>query len=198
MENAYTAADSAKNNFLEDVYGVLFAPKEAYERLLQNLPILEALGIVVFVSLLKPLTNVSFVGQHITAGFIFSLFGAAISGIIKWVFFATFIEFVASVFRKGGRLKAFLTLTGFALLPWVFIGPVELLKSGGMLFSLIGVLFGIVIWAWTTVLTVFAAMKAYDITSGRILVLFSLPFLGGIIFINWIIGFFTTLAGILK
>ncbi|NLF83727.1 MAG: hypothetical protein GX568_07070, partial [Candidatus Gastranaerophilales bacterium] len=87
MENAYTAADSAKNNFLEDVYGVLFAPREAYERLLQNLPILEALGIVVFVSILKPLTSISFAGQHITAGFIFSLFGAAISGIIKWVFF---------------------------------------------------------------------------------------------------------------
>jgi len=199
MNDIYDNADAKKNDFFEDVYGVLFCPKETFGRLRQNPPIIEALAIVVAVSVLSPLINASFTDVQSLNWFVFSLFSVSFTGIIKWVFFAAFVEGLASIFKKGGKdkFKALLALSGFALLPWLFIAPVTLLKTGGILFSLLGVLAGIAIWIWTTILTIFAAMKVYDISSGRILLLLAVPFIGGIVFFNWIIGFFTTLTKLL-
>lgn len=192
------AAAPQKQDFFETIYGVLFYPNETFDDLKHDPPILQALGIVIAVSILNPLISSSSGPDQSLGWFVFILFNAGISGLIKWVFFAAFVEALASIFKKGGQIKVFLTLSAFALLPWIFIGPVSLLKTGGIFTSLIGIIFGLAIWLWTTVLTIFAAMKAYEISSGRILLLVSAPFIGGVIFFNWIIGFFSTLIQLLK
>ncbi|HSA06832.1 MAG TPA: Yip1 family protein [Candidatus Gastranaerophilales bacterium] len=198
MNDAYINTDIKKQDFFETIYGALFYPRQTFEEIRQNPPIIHALGIVILISVLNPIINASFLNNQNLGWFVYSLFSAGLGGIIKWVFFAAFIEALASIFRKGGNFKIFLALSAFALLPWVFIGPVTLLKSGGILTGLIGILFGIAIWVWSTVLTVFAVMKSYEISSGRVLLLISIPLIGAVIFFNWIIGFFTTLTQILK
>ena len=197
MSDTYNNIEIKKHNFLENIYGTLFYPTETFEKLKQSPPILQALGIVVTVSILNPLINSSFLDDSNLGWFIYGLFSAGVSGIIKWVFFAVFVEALASIFKKGGNFKKFLTLSAFALIPWVFIGPANLLKTGGILSSLFGILFGLTIWIWATVLTIFAVMKSYEISSGRILIFITVPFIGAIIFFSWIAGFFSTLFQIL-
>ncbi len=197
MSDTYNNIEIKKYDFFENIYGTLFYPTKTFEELKQSPPILQALGIVIAISILKPLINSSFPDNSNLGWFIYGLFSAGISGIIKWVFFAAFVEALASIFKKGGNFKKFLTLSAFALIPWIFIGPVALLKTGGIFASLIGILFGLTIWIWATVLTVFAAMKAYEISSGRVLILIAVPFIGVIIFLSWVAGFFSTLFQIL-
>lgn len=198
MNDVYTNTNEKKRDFFETIYGVLFQPNETFEELKKDPPILEALGVVIVISILGPILDLSFPTAKNLPLFIFFLFNAGFFGIIKWVFFAAFVEAVAAIFKKGGKIKIFLTLSAFALVPWIFIGPVSLLKTGGLLSSLIGILFGLAIWVWTTVLTIFAAMKAYDISSGRVLLLIVIPFIGVILFFNWMAGFFKTLFQILS
>lgn len=198
MNETYNNINEKNNDFLENIYGTLFYPRETFERLKQTPPIIEALFLVVAISLIKPFIEASFFKDQNLTWFIFDLFKAGFGGIIKWLFFAAFIEGVASVFKNGGNYKTFLALSAFALIPWIFMGPVFLFKTGGILAALLGILSGIAIWIWTTILTILAIMKAYNVSSGRILLLLSIPFLGGIIFFNWMIGFFSTLFEILK
>lgn len=181
------------NDFFENLYGILFQPTETLEHLKQNLQIREALVIVVAISILEPVLNASLWDGRSLNMFVFTLFNAGFMGLFKWLFLAAFIEGLASIFKKGGNFKTFLVLSAFALTPWILIGPVTLLKTGGILFKLLGILTGIAVWAWTTILTIYAAMKSYDISSGKILLLLAVPFFGGILCINWVIGFFTTL-----
>ncbi len=198
MNDIYTNTNERKYDFFETVYGVLFYPGKTFDELKENPPIMQALVIVAVISILNPLINFSFPASQNPGWLIFILFSAGISGIVKWFFFAAFVEALACIFKKGSKFKNFLTLSAFALLPWIFIGPVSLLKTGGIFAGFTAILFGLVIWIWTTVLTVFAAMKSYEISSGRVLLLIAIPFIGGIIFFNWIIGFFETLVQILK
>jgi len=178
--------------FLENVYGALFYPSETFERLKQNTNLIISLAIVIAISIISPLLNVA----NLNAWSFFNIISAAFSGIIKWAFFAFFIEMIASIFKRGGRLEVFLTLSAFALLPWIFMGPIALFKTGGLLTGIIGVLAGLGVWIWTTILTLFAIIKAYDLSSERILLFIFVPVLGGIVFLDWLVGFFSTLARI--
>ncbi len=179
--------------FLENFYGTLFSPGETFERLKADPPIVTALVIVALISML----NMFLHADIVTPFMAFGLVSAAFVGIIKWAFFAFFIEITASVFSRGGRLEVLLALSAFALLPWVLLGPVSLFKTGGTLAALLGVLIGFGVWIWTTVLTLFAVMKAYELSSERLLLLIFVPLFGFIIFFDWVVGFFSTMGGIM-
>lgn len=178
--------------FLENLYGTLFYPKETFERLKSNPPIVTALVIVVLISMLNSLLHTA----TLTPFLAFGLISSAFSGLIKWAFFAFFVEITAGVFNRGGKIESLLALSAFALLPWIFLGPVSLFKDGGALTALLGILIGIGVWIWTTILTLYAVAKAYDLSSERVLMFVFIPLFGFIIFFNWIVGFFSTLFGI--
>lgn len=184
------------NDFLETIYGVMFYPRETFDELKQNPSVYIAMAVVSVISMLGSFLDVSFSSNAINFWFVFSLIGAVISGIIKWGFFALFVEIIACIFKKGGKFETFLTLSAFALVPWIFMGPVALLKTGGVFFAVIGILFGLIVWVWTTALTLFAIAKTYEISSERVLLLVLVPFLGVVIFFSWTIGFFATLIKI--
>lgn len=179
--------------FLENVYGTLFSPGETFERLKQNTNLITGLLVVILISAIKPLLNIT----SISAIMSFGVMSAMFFGIIKWFVFAFFIEMIACAFQKGGRIESFLTLSAFALLPWMFLAPVALFKTGGILTGLLGVFVGIGLWIWATILILFAIVRAYEISSERVLLLIVAPLLGGLIALDWIVGFFTTLGGII-
>lgn len=178
--------------FLENFYGTLFYPSETFERLKQNTNLILGLFIVIAISAINPLLKTESLGFWSTLGIIFAMF----IGVVKWFSFAVFLEILAGIFKRGGKIEVFLTLSAFALLPWIFMAPVILFKSGGFLTGIIGFFAGVLVWIWSTVLSLFAVVKAYELSSERILLLIFVPLLGCIIFLDWVIGFFSTLGGI--
>lgn len=185
--------------FLENFYEVLTAPKKAFDRLKENPPVFQGLFIVVFVSILNNLLNFDMSNGSVSLlWLIFSIVGAAIGGIVSWLFFAIFLEIIAYIFDRSGKFNQFLTLSGFALLPWIFLGPIELLKSAGIVGKIIGVILGLTIWVWVVSLTVLAIIKSYDLSLQKTLSLIAVLFLSSILLLFWYVGFFTTLFGILS
>lgn len=181
------------NEFLNNFYGALFKPDETFDNLKENPHLVQSFGIVVFVSILSPLLKIS-----PSALQIFGLINAAFWGLFSWVFFGMFLEVIAGIFKKGGKLKVFLCLSAFALLPWIFLAPANLFKAGGLLFKTVGILVGLAIWLWSTVLTASAIMKTYEISPARVVTFILIPSLGGILSLYWFFGFFSTLFQIIQ
>lgn len=185
------------NDFLDNFYGILFSPVITFDKLKENQPLFQSFLIILFVSILGSVLNF----KPTTEGIIWLGLGIIIKafiGIISWLFLAFFLDIIASVFKNSGKIKAFLTLSAFALIPWMFLGPVELFKTGGILGHFLSILLGLAIWLWVIVLTVIAINKAYDLSFGRTLVLLLIPFLGGCLALYWTLGFFTTLSQLLN
>lgn len=187
------------NNFLDNFYGVLFSPDETFDKLKENPPFFQGFLIILFVSILSPLLN--FKGIYGTSSlilFIFGLMGAIFISISSWLSFAFFLEILASIFKQSGKFKEFLTLSAFALIPWLFLGPVELFKTGGIIGKLFGIVFGLIIWLWIIVLVIKAVMKTYQLSFGRVLLIIILPSLGNFLAFYWFITLFSTLFQIFK
>ena len=182
-------------DFLENFYGVLFSPDATFNKLKENTPLLQGFFIVIFISLLNPILHF-----NQDSGFfwlIFNIFGSITSGIISWLFFASFLEILASVFKQSGKMRIFLTLSAFALIPWILRAPVELFKAAGMPGSVLSVLLGLAIWFWAVYLFLMAIIKSYELSLSRALVLTVTIFLAGLLAFNWIAGFFSTLFSLL-
>ncbi len=186
------------NTFFDNFYGVLFKPSETFNHLAEKPPLIQSFIIVVIISILNPVLNSSLNFAENPVFIIFNLLNSAFWGIISWLFFVSFMEILAGVFKKGGKRKILLCLSGFALLPWIFLAPANLLKTGGILFKTIGILLGLVCWLWSTLLTAFAIVKTYEISPARAITLIIIPSLGGILAIYWLFGFFITLIGIVR
>jgi len=186
------------NKFFDNFYGVLFNPSETFDKLKENPNLIQGFIIVVFISILSPVLNFSVNSEQnsLTQGF--ELINASFWGLLSWLFFASFLEVIAGMFKKGGKTKIFLCLSAFALLPWVFLAPASLFKTGGLLFKFLGIIAGLVCWLWSTILTAFAIMKTYDISPQRVITFMLIPFLGGILSFYWFFGFFMTLIQIIK
>ena len=186
------------NKFIDNFYGVLFHPAETFNELKENPRMIQGFIIVVCISILSTVLKFSInSGQNpFLQGF--ELINASFWGLLSWLFFALFLEIIASIFKKGGKTKIFLCLSAFALIPWLFLAPAGLFKIGGLLFKAVGILIGLACWLWSTILTAFAIMKTYEISPQRVITFILIPFLGGILGFYWFFGFFSTLIQIIQ
>ncbi len=186
-------------DFLDNFYGTLFSPGETFEKLKNEPSLIQGLLIIIFVSALGAIIKFElFDGAGNLLILAFSIFAAVVGGIISWLFFALFMEILANIFKQPGRIKSFLTLSAFALSPWVFLAPLTLLKSGGIFGAIFGVILGLLVWLWVVILIFTVIAKTYEFSFGRVLSILIIPFFGGIIAFHWFIGFFSTLIQILK
>ena len=185
-------------NFFDNFYGVLFKPSETFDKLKENPQLIQGFIIVVFISILSPVLKFSINSEQNPFFQGFELINASFWGLLSWLFFASFLEIIASIFKKGGKTKIFLCLSAFALLPWIFLAPASLFKTGGLLFKALGILIGLASWLWSTLLTAFAVMKTYDISAPRVITFILIPFFGGILGFYWFFGFFITLIQIIQ
>lgn len=175
------------SDFLVNIYGMLFEPKKTIERLSENPPVVQS---VVLVLLMAVFLNVVFFGVHDNA-FTFLLLSVwlSITAIVSWIVVAAFYELVASIFVSQSHYKAILTLFAFCTLPWIFIAPLELLKSAGVLGSLLGIYLELAIWVWSGVLMFLSIKKVYELKSLRAFVFLMLPFIAGFISFNLFLSF---------
>jgi len=186
------------NKFFDNFYGVLFKPSETFDKLKENPNLIQGFIIVVLISILSPVLSFSINSAQNPLVQGLELINASFWGLLSWLFFASFLEVIAGIFKKGGKTKIFLCLSAFALLPWIFLAPASLFKTGGLLFKFTGVIIGLASWLWSTILTAYAIMKTYDISPQRVITFILIPFLGGLLSFYWFFGFFTTLIQIIK
>lgn len=181
-------------NFLEKFYGTLFKPNETFEYIKNEPDIKHAILIVMGISTLNTLVNTNASSFFLIPNIV----GAAIGGLFSWFLFGYFIDLIISIGSKTNKLKEFLTLSAFSLLPWIFLPCINLFKVESILGVFFGGIFGLTIWLWAVILLFLAIMKNYEISLGKTLLLMIIPFASMIIAFNWIFGFFFTLGGLIK
>ncbi len=186
------------NNFFDNFYGVLFKPSETFDKLKDTPNLIQGFFIVVFISILSPLLSFSFHSEQNSFMQGLNLLNASFWGLLSWLFFASFLEILAGMFKRGGKTKIFLCLSAFALIPWIFLAPANLFKTSGFLFKTLGIFIILGCWLWSTVLTAYAIMKTYEISPQRVITFILIPFLGGILSLYWFFGFFATLIQIVQ
>ena len=186
------------DTLFDNLYNVLFNTNEGLEIIKEEKPLHEAALIVVLVSVLDNLVSMNVFQTSNVFLTSLSLVFTAIMGLLSWLFFAAFFEITSYVFGQSGKMKTFLTLSGFALVPWLFLATIELLKnSNNSVFQFIGIVLGLFIWLRSVILIIKSLRTTYDLTLTKTVVLMLLPIFGGIILFSWLFGFFYTLMKIL-
>ncbi len=167
------------NNLLDNVYGTLFNPDETFDQLKENPSLLQASLLILLITAVKPILEL--IGSKSEMSFLLSIFGVlfSIAGIvICWLFVSYFLDIFVGIFKESKKIRIFLTLSAFSLLPLIFLNPINLLKSAGTAGYIVALILGILIFVWFVKLLNLALIKTYDLTSQKSLLLLSLPFLG--------------------
>jgi len=182
-------------NFLENVYGILFDPKNTIEKLIETQPIWQAFSILFALSVVSALLGIK-TGFHSTYDVVFFLLNILyflFSSVFIWFTLAGFFELTARIFREENNFKALLSLIGFSLIPWIFVAPLMLIQINIPL-VIISTILEITVWLWSIVLVFMSVKQLYKLSVKKTLLFFVLPLLGALVIINWI----SQLSAILK
>ena len=185
-------------NFFESVYSAFFEPFEFYHSLSASWPknsihLLYATLIVSLISglgvfLLEP-TSV----EMITGWSVLSVLMTSTFGLLIWLLTAVIFASLAYGFRSHGRLGVLLVLTGYAMLPWVLIAPLAMLRysislGGGFLGIALFFAGFVALWIWTTILFLGAIQKTYSLSFDRVLLVSTVPLMITALSIVWVLG----------
>lgn len=185
-----------RESFLSTIYGTILTPFQTFDSLKieENQRVFEAFWIVMIVSIIGCINDYHSTNMVLLA---VSIFSYIVTGLISWILIATILDSITMVFTKVSKFDTFLTLSGFALLPWILMGPISLFKTAGIFGYLIAIALGLIVWFWTVVLFLVAIYKTYDLSLGKTFVLVIAPFVTGLIALAWIVGFLSNVISIL-
>jgi Yip1 domain len=131
-----------------------------------------------------------------------TLFSAAFAGLTGmgiWLLTGLTFASIAYCFRSQGKPLLLLTLTGYAVLPWLFLGPLFLLRNTlGVVGELVHVTGLILLWVWSTVLFLLALQKTYNLSMDRVLLMGLVPVLAGTLGWVWLFQVFSSLLTVLS
>ncbi len=100
------------------------------------------------------------------------------------------ISLLSYAFTAQTRIHTFLILSGLATLPWLFMGPISLLKIGiGVPGLILCAVLGMAVWLWSIVLFALAVIATYQMTIDRVLIVLAMPLLMMLVFFGWVFGF---------
>lgn len=181
--------------YFKNIYRFLFEPTEVFEELKDNPNISQALCTLIWVNTFLYSLRYIFTGDILNIFFyLFSLLFYLVTVIVAWCILGLFFEYIAKIFDRSGRLKVLLYLSSFSIIPWIFLGPLELLKNVGNLGYFFGVILELFVYFWTIFLYCKSLQATYNIRFSRSLMLIFLPFIGMFFALCWTIGFFTKLG----
>lgn len=175
--------------FFENIYSVIFCPKEFYEREDITKSTRLAILTVVSIALIAKLAFDIFNRQIQSVFYVFGLGWFLISRIFIWFLTALFFEYIAKIFDKGGKLPDILFYTAFAPIPYIFFAPLNLLKNTGDFGYFIGVVLEVLLYFWIIYLYALSLRKTYDITLSRSFMLIFLPFIASFFALYWLVCF---------
>lgn len=186
---------------LNNIYGTLFNPLETFENIKKadEKPVFEAFSVLVIISIIACIYT--YKGSSII-GLGFSLVSYVIGALLTWVIFAGILDTLVTLLSEKRNFDTFLVLSAYSLLPWIFLGPVSLFKSTGpeglgLVSVLLGILFSLIVWLWSTILFICAVSKSYGLSIEKVIGLVIMPFLGTLVAFFWVAGFITNLISII-
>lgn len=189
------------NDFLENLYGTLFHPKRTFEKLAVSRRITQSLIVYIIVSIMTAAAGIVDMPEGfppeilpIMPGFI--TIGIVV-GFVLWFVKAGFLQLLAEIMGGQGRALNLLGVLGFAALPGIFNGPIALITRN--LAPYLSIPFSLLLYIWTTVLTVIAVRAVHRISTGRSVFVTLLPlliFMAVIVFI--VIAAIATFAPMLQ
>ncbi len=177
------------NDFFENIYSVIFSPKEFFAR--EDIQISTRLAIftISFIAMISQIEIGIFNGQIKSFFFIFSIFGAIFGAIIMWFLTALFFEYIAKIFEKGNQLQKLLFFTAFAPIPYIFFAPLNLVKQVGTIGYFLGTTLEFLLYFWIIYLYASALRNTYKISLSRSFMLIFLPFIASFFALYWLVGF---------
>ncbi len=177
------------DNFFENIYSVIFSPKEFFERKDIEISVREAIGVVVLVSTVYKLSLGIANKSIIEPFFIFSLIFGVLGSVIMWFLTALFFEYIAKIFDKGNKLKEILFFGSFATVPYIFFIPSNLLKNAGEVGYVIAIIIELFLYSLIILYYAYALKAVYNLTLSRSFMLILLPFISSVFASNWLISF---------
>ncbi len=176
------------NDFFENIYNVIFSPKEFFnsENIITSTRL--AAGTIIFLSTFMTLITSVFTGE-ISYSLLFTVPFSVLITISMWFLTGLFFEYTAKIFDRGGKLKEILFFTAFAGIPYIFFAPLELVKTIGQIGYFFGASIEFLLYLWIIILYVLALRAVYKITLARSFMLIILPFIAEIFAIYWIMSF---------
>ena len=181
--------------YLDNIYNLIFDVDCAFEELKNQPKISQGLFTLIWVNIFLYTLKYIFSGNLLEViGYLFFLICYVFSVVFSWFLLGLFFEYIAKIFDRSGNLKKILFLSSFAVLPWIFLAPLELLKKSGDLGYFFGVLLELIIYFWAIFLYCKAIQYSYDLKLSRCFMLILLPFIATFFAFSWGIGFFTKLG----
>lgn len=181
------------NDLFENLYGVIFTPKNFFERENCQYSVRAAAAVLITISALLKISNAVFSGTFGELSFGFGLVGHLLYIITVWFLTGLFFEYTAMIFDKGGKLKQVLFYTAFASVPYIFFLPAELIKNTGNVGYFIGTIIEILLYLRIIFLYAYSLRAAYNISFSRSFMFIFIPFVSLFFFIYWSICFFSKL-----
>lgn len=176
--------------FFQNIYNVLFSPKEFFEDENSNISIRLAVGLVIVMTVINKSADAIIDNTMSNWAYILSLIFGIIGSILFWFLFGLFFEYIAKIFDRGGNLAKLLYLSAFAMVPAIFFAPLNLIKQAGELGYIISVILGGIFYIWIFILYALAVKNAYKITLARSFMLIFLPIISSILAIYQFVGFY--------
>lgn len=181
--------------YFKDIYQVLFDPDNAFNRL-KALPCSsQAAFTIIWVNIISYSLRYIFTSNFLNIiTYFFTLIFYLLGVLFSWLIAGIFFEYIAKVFDKSGKLKILLYLSSFAVIPWILIPPLELMKNTGDIGYFFSVILELLVYFWTIFLYTKALQYTYDLKFSRSIMLIFLPFAGMFFAFFWTIGFFTKIS----
>jgi hypothetical protein len=181
-------------NALDTLYNTLFHPVLTFKTLTETetLPgrvYFHALCAVILVSALAPAVQLANRGgDAVSLSWAIPL--SAIAGVLAWAFTGLCTGLLSFAFTGNARIAQFLTLSGLATLPWLFLGPISLIKFGlGPVGSGLAIVCAMATWLWSVYLFGMALITTYRMTIERALIVLATPLVALLFLLSWILGF---------
>ena len=185
-------------SYFETVYNVLFHPVVEFRLLARDQApktrfLIYGFATVIAISAMTPVVEVIRSGSELET-LALSIPINVILGLIFWLFTGSLVAAMAYAFGARTHWRTILSLSALATLPWIFNGPLTLVKySMGFPGTLLGVLGGLAVWLWSVVLFSLAIGITYRMTLERVLIVLALPFALSSVFLFWSLGFITNI-----
>lgn len=177
------------NDFFENIYSVIFSPKEFFAREDIQTSTRLAICTISFIAVISKIAIGIFNGQIKSFFFIFSIIGAVLGTIIMWFLTALFFEYIAKIFDKGNKLQQLLFYTAFVPIPYIFFAPLNLVKQVGAIGYFLGTTLEFLLYFWIIFLYASALRATYKISISRSFMLIFLPFIASFFALYWLVGF---------
>lgn len=187
-------SENIRGSYLELFYAALFHPVQAFKDIAaepqaNSRLLFFATITVVLVSTLAPLVHMTNQGGN-PSSLVWAMPLSAVMGTMIWGLMGLLISLLAYAFTGQSRVRTFLTLSGLATLPWIFMGPVAMLKIGlGPVGLILFVLLALGVWLWSVLLFALALAETYQMTPERVMIVLAAPFAMFVVLLSWMCGF---------